>query len=329
MSAAQVVAMKTLAMFLVMMVGWVTRKSGRVDGQTTGFLGVFTTDVALPVLIFTQMLATLDRASLAESWPVAVGAVAVVGLGHLVGWAFWRLFATRAQAPSFIFLVTLGNWVYLPLPIIEELFGPPGVRLLLLCNAAVQVYVWTAGVAILHGGKLDRRALGNLATNPGLLATIAGIAAALLVPGGWIEGLPIWAAFGLRGIREAMVILAAATIPLSLVVIGLQLGGLPLRGHGWRAISGVTLLRLGVVPLLTLGGIWLLRRGDLGLDQRAWMILFLISAMPVAVSCSVLTQRFNQDSQLAAQTILYTTFLSLATVPAWVWLFQKIAFTHG
>jgi len=100
-------------------------------------------------------------------------------LGQILGWATWRLFCSRQQAPTFIFCAAIFNWIYLPLPIVQDLYKDQGVAILLLCSAGVQVLLWTMGVATLHGGKLDRDSAINLLKNPGLIATFLGIGLAL------------------------------------------------------------------------------------------------------------------------------------------------------
>ena len=52
------------------------------------------------------------------------------------------------------------------------------------------------------------------------------------------------------------------------------------------------------------------------------MIIYLIAAMPVAISCSVMTERFRGDTTLAAEGIFYSTFFSLLTVPGIFFLIQ-------
>ena len=56
------------------------------------------------------------------------------------------------------------------------------------------------------------------------------------------------------------------------------------------------------------------------------MILYLIATMPVAVSCSVMAERFHGDVTLAAGGIFYSTFFSLLTVPAIFFLIQRFGF---
>jgi predicted permease len=56
------------------------------------------------------------------------------------------------------------------------------------------------------------------------------------------------------------------------------------------------------------------------------MIIYLIAAMPVAISCSVMTERFSGDTPLAAEGIFYSTFFSLLTMPAIFFLIQRFGF---
>ncbi len=53
------------------------------------------------------------------------------------------------------------------------------------------------------------------------------------------------------------------------------------------------------------------------------MIIYLIATMPVAISCSVMADRFHGDVTLAAEGIFYSTFFSLLTVPAIFFLIQR------
>ena len=325
MSSTYVVAIKICGMFLVMLVGWLARRRAYIDARTTATLSTFTTDVALPSLIFTQMLSTVDARTLRESWAVPLLAAAVLVVGQIVGWAGWRLFATRRQAPTFIFVVAICNWIYLPLPIVSDLYKAEGIRVLLLCNIGVQVVLWTMGVATLRGGKVDIRSLAGLLRNPGLIATLAGIVVALTMPVGTpshaMSQVPtdLWGIGRMGGtaIFEAMVMIGSLTIPLSLLVTGAQMGAIPLAGSvPGRAVTGVMLLRLIVVPLVFIGALWLAIRAGCPVPRLPLAVTFLIAAMPVAVSCSILAERFGQDTPLAAQSIFYSTLLSIVTVPA-------------
>jgi len=46
------------------------------------------------------------------------------------------------------------------------------------------------------------------------------------------------------------------------------------------------------------------------------MVVVLVAAMPVAIVCSVMAERFGGDATLAAQGVFLSTLLSILTVPA-------------
>ena len=324
---AHVVLIKIAAMFLVIVVGWLARKRGFLADEFTATLSRLVVDVAFPALVFTQMLRTVDAAALREGWfsPLLCGLLIVVA--YLVGLVVSPLFSGKEQRNTFIFLVAIPNWVFLPLPIAEALYGSAGVRTVLLCNVGAQLVLWSFGVWILHG--TIRQAIRNLLTNAGLWATALGIAIALWFPAAReLETINSATASsgGLVGgaLVQALALVGSLTIPLSLLAIGAQLGGLTIAVHRFpRALWGVLLARLIVAPLVTLGLGWAAIQAGVQLPEATRMAGYLIATMPVAISCSVMAERYGGDVPLAAQGIFYSTFFSLLTVPAMFYLIQR------
>lgn len=323
------VTLKIITMSVVILVGWLCRRRGMISAETTSTLARFTTDVTLPTLIFFQMVDTVDLATLKTGWMVPVLACVVIALGNLVGWACWRLFATRAQAPVFILVCGISNWIYLCLPIAEGLYGKEGLKNLFLANVGIQILFWTLGVAILHGGRIDARSLRRLITNPGLIATFAGIALALghqaiAAPLAYASGHQPWSSV-LTILSDSLRMVGSLTIPLSLVVTGAQIAdGAMLQRRQIRPVAGVILIRLILVPLLVIAAVALLAHHTTLVPTIPLMMLVVIGIMPVAVSTAVLTDRFNQDTVLASQSILWTTAFSIATVPVLFFLARKL-----
>ena len=98
----------------------------------------------------------------------------MIVIAYFVGLLVSPMFSNKTQRNTFVFLVAIPNWVFLPLPIAQALYGDTGVRTVLLCNAGAQLVLWSFGVWILHGSI--RQAAKNLLTNIGLWATALGIA---------------------------------------------------------------------------------------------------------------------------------------------------------
>jgi len=78
----------------------------------------------------------------------------------------------------------------------------------------------------------------------------------------------------------------------------------------------VVIARLVAAPLVTVALGMVLAKVGFHLPTVARVIVVLVAAMPVAIVCSVMAERYGGDTQLAAQGIFLTTLFSLFTVPA-------------
>ena len=300
------------AMFLVMGAGWIARRSGRLDDKLTSTLGRFTIDVAFPALTLTQMIQLVDASSIRSSLPVFALGAAIILIASATGVVAARFLAAPEHRRTFAFLSAIPNWIFLPLPIAQALYGADGVKTVLLINIPAQILLWTLGLQILRGGCRGCDSMKSLLLNPGLIATLTGIALAVLIPSSkaWHAEASIPGA-----VVQGMVLLGQMTVPLSLIVIGAQLGALDItRPTPWRELGGVLAVRLLIAPLLTVVAV-LLASGPLGVSADVISVACIVSAMPVAVSCGLFVERFGGDRDLAARSILSSTLASSLTVP--------------
>ncbi len=320
MAESRVVLIKIAGMFLLILAGWAARRRGLLKEEASAILSRIVVDAAFPALVFTQMLRTVDAAVLRQDWLLPLLPLPMVLVAYLAGLGIAPLFGGKAQRNTVLFLITSPNWVFLPLPIAEALYGSAGVRVVLLCNVGAQLALWSIGVWILHGEVAQ--ALRNLRSNIGLWAAGGGVLLALAFPGlrtlGDLHPAPATLG-GMAGAAafDALTMLGSLTIPLSLLAIGAQLGALPVALRRLPpSLWGVAAARLVVAPLATIGLGLLLAQAGFHLPLVTRMVLVLVSAMPVAIVCSVMAERFGGDVTLAAQSVFLSTMLSLVTVPA-------------
>ncbi len=313
MNGWQVVLQKTLAMFLVMIAGWIAARRGLWKPEASRTLSNLLVDLIYPCYVIVQFLRTVDADTLRVNWFVPVLGFLVIAIGQLAGLAGGLAVREPVRRRTFVFLVAITNWIYLPLPIAEGLFGAEGVRTVLLMNVGCQAAIWTIGIATLNPGLSVRESLRHIFTNPGILATVAGLALAVFAPA-LRNGAPTLPP--VTPLLDAADLLGSLTIPLSLLIIGAQLGARPfseLRPE--PALWGVLALRLLAAPLLAL----LLVRGaalaGLSIPEVPRLIFYLIAAMPAAISCTLFTERYNGDSLLSSKAVFASTLVSLATVP--------------
>ena len=316
---SHIVVLKTAAMFLVMLPGWWAARRGGLAPGVGAALSRLVVDVALPALILGQMLRTVTATTLAHEWHFPLLIAGVLATASAVGIGLARLCPNPAQRRTLRFVIATPNWIYLPLPIVQALFGDAGIRAILLGNVGAQIMLWTVGLWLLRGGLRPIEALRHLVANPGLLATAAGLVLALAWPqlGDLARGAPAGGMLlPVAATLQALELVGSLTIPLSLFVTGIQLGALPVRVQmPDRALILAVLGRLVVAPAAWWGTTALLAAAGVPLPGLAGWIPALVAAMPVALTCSVFAERFDGDTALAAQAVFWSTLLSLASVP--------------
>ena len=319
-----IVLAKTTTLFLLIAVGWLSRRRGYLSAEATSILGRFVVDFSLPALILVQLIATVDRHTLRQDWASLVLAVLVLGLALGLGVALSPALAPRKSRSTCAFLIGIPNWIYLPLPIAQELFGGDGVRAVLLCNIVFQLLLWSVGLAVLRG-RLDRGALRRALLNPGLAAALIGIGLAILAPelrtyqALSLSAAPSAGPIAVKVVLDSAALLGQLTIPLSLLLIGAQLGGMARpKIRDIRLLSSLVAARLLLGPLVTVLAFQGLGALGWAVPEVPRKVALLISAMPVAVTCGIITERYGGDADLSAGAIFTSTLLCLLTVPLWM-----------
>jgi predicted permease len=102
-------------------------------------------------------------------------------------------------------------------------------------------------------------------------------------------------------------LLAAATLPVILLTLGIQLGSSG-RVRLTRTVVTASVLRVAVLPVIALPIGYAV--GLRGLPLQA---LVLSSAMPTAVNAYLLANEYDGDVDVVAHTVTVTTVLSFLT----------------
>jgi predicted permease len=255
----------------------------------TEFIVFFTT----PSLIFTSLARRpLNFADIAAILAGAVGILAIVGILILIYFSVFR-FRSRGFAVPVLFM-NAGN---IGLPLALFALGEPGMQRATLYFVLATLIHNTFGIYLLNA----RDGWKEIFRLPLIYVTLAG----LLFNIGKVPVPDL--------VFEPLRMLGNSTIPLMLVSLGFRLNDM--KSVTWGHSLGGALIRIfgglaagyAVVTLLDIDGI-----------NR--QIILLYSSLPSAVVNFVLTEKYNQDPQLAASIILLTTLISVATIPLVLWL---------
>lgn len=295
-----------MAVFVVLMViGYVMARRGQLDRSFVKAASSLTLNVFMAGTILNSVLSVDLSLSWAELGRIILVVWVMQLLGYLIAYLAARFIPEDPdRRPVFELLMSMGNSMFIGLPILDSLFGPQAVFYVSLSCIPFNVLLYTYGVWRLQSGRENSRLrLKDILCVP-LIATLVSLVLFLLRP-------PVPGA--VRGIISA---LAGATMPMSMLVIGASLGTVSLLDafrNGKLYVA--SLFRLILIPLLTWAVCSLLTA-----DPVLLVTAVIVSGCPGAVVVTVLSIQYNRDAVFAAEGTLQSTVLSMLTIPALVYL---------
>lgn len=240
---------------------------------------------------------------LAVKFLTAAGAAVLL---HLIMIAIILLVFKKQENPMLkkvnTFLSIYSNCGFMGLPLLNAALGDEGVFLGSAYLAVFSLMYWTQGVYVFSGDKRDMISKKAI-LNPGVLGVLIG----LVFFFGRIK-LP-----GLIGTTVSGI--AALNTPVAMFVIGSFLAKTKVKSalknpNVWL----VTVLRLLVLPLISLGVLFVLTKTGIADPLAAMAVLLQVSA-PCATVGSLFAVKFGYDPTYASEVIAISTLLSMVTIP--------------
>jgi len=282
-----------LPVFLAAGLGYLLAARGGIDPRPLSRIGF---DVFTPCLIIHLILE--NQISVASLLHMALLAVLTLGTLATLAWFLARrLGFTRSVAAAVALVVLVPNTGNYGLSATFLAFGAAGLAQATLFFVISSVISYTAGVFIASAGRADAgTALRGLLRVPAIWAVLAAF---VLVATG--TRLP-------HPVAHTVQLLGDATVPVFLLILGIQLHGAERHGGG-RALALATSLRLlGGMALSLLLCRLLNVTGD---ARRAGSFE---AAMPSAVICTILATEYGLEPAFVTRVVFATTLLSPITL---------------
>ena len=288
---------------VLMIVGYVLARRGTLDKSFAKAASALVLNVFMSAAILNSVLTVQLTLGWEELGRVMLVLCVMQVLGYLIAAAAVRLFSRdREEQPCLELLMSMGNSMFIALPIVDGLLGPEAVFYVSLSCIPFNLLIYTYGVWRLKGAGSGLK-IRDMLSIP-LVVTLLSVAIFLL-------RIPVP-----RFLRSLISATAGASMPMSMIVIGATLGSVSLLDAFRKpSLYAVSALRLLVAPLLT----WLVCR-MLTADPVLLMTCVIISGSPSGVLVTVLCVQYGKDAVYSAEGTLQNTLLSMATIPLLVWL---------
>ncbi len=294
--------------FAIIGVGLVARWRGWMGPEAEEGLLKIVVNLLFPCLILKSVLGSETLREPGNILLPPAVAFLTMTAGFLVGYHGGRLLGMRRGTGlrTFAFSVGIYNYGYIPIPLIERLYGPDTLAVLFVHNVGCELAIWSVGILLIAGASW--REGWRRMINPPAVAIVVAVLFNSTGLGDDVPG-PLLHAFGALG---------ACAVPLGLLIIGATLFdhlGAPSRLLDTRVVSVAVLLRLGVLPVL-----FLLLARWLPVSVELKRVIVIQAAMPAGVMPLVLARHFGGQPLTAAQVIIGTTVVGVLVLPWWIHL---------
>lgn len=300
--AALIVLEKMVMLVLLMLVGFACARAGWIDSVFSQKASRLVMNVFIVGLIISSAAKTEASLSHTQLALAVVVIFLVFFLGGALGWLTARLLRMRNRDGDVVFLsVFFMNNVFIGFPLVEALFGETAIFYASLSNIPFNLLLYSVGVARLRGGEgRGKINLRDVLTPPMAATLIAVILFLFRLP---LPGL----------VLDTLSTLGAATVPMSMLVVGTSLSQVPIR----KALTDVrayvaSFSKLILCPILTWALVCLVLPPEL---ETVRSVFILISACPSAAMITILSVRFGADDLLASKINFLSTVLCAVTLP--------------
>jgi predicted permease len=265
--------------------------------------------VCLPAAVLTYVprlqLDTSLIGLMLTPWLLMVATLVLVGLAT-------RVFGFARDVHAVLLIcVALANSSFIGYPMVRALLGDHALPYAVVYDQfGTFVLLSTFGLYVIARYSGDtppsaRQVLKRIAGFPPLWALLFALTLMPVQP-------PAWIGAGLKQLADAM-------LPLVMLAVGLSIR-LRLSRDELTPLGVGLLLKLVVMPALALPIAW-----AFGLQGQMLQVNVLESAMPSMITAAALAISHRLAPRLAAAMVGYGILLSLATLPAWVWVLDRIA----
>lgn len=303
--------------FGLVALGYLSGWTGLLKTAIGDALTAFAVAVAVPMLLFRTLIeADFQGSAPLSLWACYFFAVAVAwACGQFVTQKVFRRDA-RAGVVGGV-SAAFSNLVLLGLPLVQGVFGRPGLEILSLIVAihlpimmamSIALFEWANRGSSESAGILAAILdfLKKLVSNP----LIVGILAALV----WrLTGFEM-PSLGMRFIDA----LANAAGPLALFAMGLSLRRMGISGNV-KAGFALSAVKLFVMPSVALGAVLVI-----GLPPLAAMVVVTAASLPAGVNPYLIATRFGTGQALASNVMTISTLVAAASSFLWLAVAQRL-----
>ncbi len=286
-------------LFLLVAVGVILRKKNIIPKQGTAILTDLVIYLVLPCNIIYSFFIEFNLETL-KSFIIILVISCSIQFGCLI---LSNTLYIR-QKPGIKKVLQYGtvcsNAGFMGNPIAQEVFGSSGLLLASIYLIPLRIVMWSAGVSYFTESPDRKTVIKKVMTHPCIVAVYIGLLIMLFQ-----ISLP---AFLENTIKD----ISGCTTALSMILIGTILAEVNVKTMISKTIIYYAFIRLILIPLLVLAGCGLFK-----INTLLTGVSVLLAGMPAGSTTAILAAKYDGDSIFATKCVVFTTLVSMITIPLW------------
>ena len=291
--------------FVFFAVGAAAVKLKYLDSRDVSRIGNFTMDVIFPFCCFASVFNGMQGADPMAVWLPPVLGFGIMAFNGILGLGLQYGLKNRSESrlKAFRQMAAINNYLFLPLIIVDNLYGSSGSGCLMLFSVGSAVGFWSVGIWVMSKFGFNRETFTNLITSNLVAVLLAVCLVVFKVP---VPHAVIRIADGVGVIGT----------PLMLVLTGasLTLSGAKLFREGRDAAWGV-ICRLLILPAITVAVLKLIP-----MPPMIFNVALIIALMPTSCASVIIVGKYGGDVDYSGQQLLLSTVLSPVTITGFLYL---------
>lgn len=298
------VFLKIAAIFAMTAIGCAASKTGILPAESKKYLSNLLLFITSPCMIIGSMTSqTLDAHTFELMIQIVAGSfvffIAAMGISFLI---VKLMRCDRDDAGVLMVIITAVNTGFMGFPVTKAIFGNTYFFLMVIQNIVLNIYLYSMMVYQMNYGFRKKEGIKGMLMpmlNMCTYALIIGLVLMLLK-----VRLPDILADFINTIGDA-------TIPVSMIVVGVQLSESSIR----KMLTNKRLITASLCNVILIPVLTFLAVNWLPLAPESKLILIFAAAFPCAVVSTAIALKENRNVALMAEGVAMTTLLSMGTLP--------------
>lgn len=298
------VFLKIAAIFAMTAIGFIASKTGVLPAESKKYLSNLLLFITSPCMIIGSMTSqTLDAHTFELMIQIVAGSfvffIAAMGISFLI---VKLMRCDRDDAGVLMVIITAVNTGFMGFPVTKAIFGNTYFFLMVIQNIVLNIYLYSMMVYQMNYGFRKKEGIKGMLMpmlNMCTYALIIGLVLMLLK-----VQLPDILADFINTIGDA-------TIPVSMIVVGVQLSESSIR----KMLTNKRLITASLCNVILIPVLTFLAVNWLPLAPESKLILIFAAAFPCAVVSTAIALKENRNAALMAEGVAMTTLLSMGTLP--------------